>query len=167
MKVLRAGCFMVGLISLTRIVLMYIHTAGISREHIQEAGSQLQLQTDPLPIVITMAISAASALICIFLSGKLNRSKAGWGIFGFFLPYIACFILPFLKMTDPASKGTSWWNTTGGTGTSSGNTRGGYSFYGEKTCGRCGRVVPSSSRPGQNCPHCGAYWGTESGKIKH
>lgn len=31
-----------------------------------------------------------------------------------------------------------------------------------KRCGRCGASVPLSSRVGQRCPSCGAYWGRES-----
>ena len=30
-----------------------------------------------------------------------------------------------------------------------------------KTCGNCGRGVPSHKSKGDNCPHCGAYWGAE------
>jgi ssDNA-binding Zn-finger/Zn-ribbon topoisomerase 1 len=76
-------------------------------------------------------------------------------------------ILPFLKEVDPATKANSWWNTSGSSGSSWGNSYGSSSFYGEKNCGRCGRVVSSSSRAGQNCPYCGAYWGAESEKRKY
>jgi len=30
-----------------------------------------------------------------------------------------------------------------------------------KKCGSCGRHVPSSSRSGERCPYCHAYWGAE------
>ncbi len=28
-----------------------------------------------------------------------------------------------------------------------------------KSCGRCGRTVSLGAQVGDNCPHCGAYWG--------
>lgn len=31
-----------------------------------------------------------------------------------------------------------------------------------KRCGKCGRTVSNSARAGQRCPHCGAYWRSES-----
>lgn len=31
----------------------------------------------------------------------------------------------------------------------------------EKTCSGCGKTVSISSSAGQNCPHCGGYWGSE------
>jgi hypothetical protein len=31
----------------------------------------------------------------------------------------------------------------------------------KKYCGHCGNQVPSSSHPGQNCPHCGIHWDYE------
>ena len=31
----------------------------------------------------------------------------------------------------------------------------------KKTCSQCGREVPESSKMGENCPHCGAYWSDE------
>ncbi len=30
-----------------------------------------------------------------------------------------------------------------------------------KQCSRCNRTVPITSRVGQDCPYCGAYWGSE------
>ncbi|MBN1995972.1 hypothetical protein JW935_00385 [candidate division KSB1 bacterium] len=40
---------------------------------------------------------------------------------------------------------------------------GGYTYTSAiKTCSRCGRSVPLSSHAGQSCPHCGAYWSTET-----
>ena len=30
------------------------------------------------------------------------------------------------------------------------------------SCGRCGKNVPSSSKAGDRCPHCGVTWGKES-----
>ncbi len=30
-----------------------------------------------------------------------------------------------------------------------------------KHCSACGKIVSNSSRAGQRCPHCGAYWSTE------
>ena len=35
----------------------------------------------------------------------------------------------------------------------------------EKRCGACGKPVPLSSRVGQHCPHCGAYWAFEKEVI--
>ena len=32
----------------------------------------------------------------------------------------------------------------------------------KKTCSNCGREVSSSSKSGETCPHCGAYWSHES-----
>ena len=32
----------------------------------------------------------------------------------------------------------------------------------QKTCSRCGKVVPLSAHRGQSCPHCGAYWSYEN-----
>lgn len=34
---------------------------------------------------------------CINKSGKLNRSKWGWGIFGFFMPLVAIIWIQFMK----------------------------------------------------------------------
>jgi hypothetical protein len=31
-----------------------------------------------------------------------------------------------------------------------------------KSCGSCGRGVPSSSKVGDTCPHCGVRWGYET-----
>ena len=31
----------------------------------------------------------------------------------------------------------------------------------KKTCSHCGREVPESSKVGESCPHCGAYWSDE------
>jgi len=93
------------------------------------------------------------------LAKKLKRSAFGWGIFAFFLPFIACFILPFLKEGDPLKK-SSWWNSSEGT---SGSWDSGYGTagYSRKTCGACHREVPLSSHSGQCCPYCGVYWGAE------
>jgi hypothetical protein len=30
-----------------------------------------------------------------------------------------------------------------------------------KRCGKCNREVPIAAQAGQNCPFCGAYWGSE------
>jgi uncharacterized membrane protein YgcG len=159
MKALRIGCFAMGLISIARTV--YIYSSAPS------AMQQQQQQPQATAIVFTLFISIASTVICVLLARKLNRSAAGWGIFGFFLSYISCFILPFLKERDPNAKSASWWNTAGNSGNSGGSNYGGTSYYGEKTCSRCGRVVSSSSRAGQSCPHCGAYWSTETEKRKY
>ena len=35
---------------------------------------------------------------------------------------------------------------------------------GEKRCGHCNRVVPSSAKAGDTCPFCGAQWVTEESK---
>ncbi len=34
-----------------------------------------------------------------------------------------------------------------------------------KACSRCSRPVPLSSRVGQACPHCGAYWGRGGDRV--
>lgn len=35
----------------------------------------------------------------------------------------------------------------------------------QASCDSCGRAVSSSSRKGENCPHCGAYWAEERWSI--
>ena len=34
---------------------------------------------------------------CVNKAGELNRSKGGWGFFGFFLPIIALIVIQFMK----------------------------------------------------------------------
>ena len=36
-------------------------------------------------------------VFCVNKAGELNRSKVGWGIFGFFLPIIALIVILFMK----------------------------------------------------------------------
>jgi len=36
-------------------------------------------------------------VFCVIRAGELNRSKIGWGIFGFFLPIIALIVILFMK----------------------------------------------------------------------
>jgi hypothetical protein len=158
MKALRISCFILGLLSFARMfypVVLYKNPA------------EMPQQNSPALMVVSIATAVICAVICVILAGKLHRSTVGWGIFGFFVSFIACFILPFLKEIDPATKGTSWWNTAGSSGSSWNNNYGGTSYYSEKTCTSCHRIVPSTSRPGQHCPHCGVYWSTESTKRKY
>jgi hypothetical protein len=157
MKALRISCFTIGLLSLGRS----FYPVFLSKN-----PAEMQ-QYSPVLVVISLATAVICAVICVLLAKKLNRSTAGWGIFGFFVPFIACFILPFLKVVDPATKGTSWWNTAGNSGSYGDSSYGGTSYYDQKTCSRCGKVVSSSSRAGQNCPHCGVHWSTESQKRKY
>ena len=159
MKALKIACFLLGVIHVVRMVLMYIQIPDISTDQMESAVSQQQLQQGTT-IALTMVVSAISATLCVLLAKKLKRSAAGWGIFGFFLPYIACFILPFLKEADPQKK-TSWWSSQQGSGSSWGSGYG-TSYYSRKTCSACGREVPSDSHAGQYCPHCRAYWGSEN-----
>ena len=34
-----------------------------------------------------------------------------------------------------------------------------------KSCGKCGKGVPNSSKVGDQCPHCGVIWGLE--RVTH
>lgn len=36
-------------------------------------------------------------VFCVARADKLNRSKFGWGLFGFFLPIIALIVILFMK----------------------------------------------------------------------
>jgi hypothetical protein len=36
----------------------------------------------------------------------------------------------------------------------------------QKSCGRCGKQVSLSSVVGDNCPHCGAYWGAQENSYR-
>jgi len=47
------------------------------------------------------------AIVCSSKAGELNRSNAGWGIFGFFMPVIAMIIVHTLKPK------IDWYNETG------------------------------------------------------
>jgi hypothetical protein len=157
MKALKIACFAMGLAGIANIAFNYSTAPAVVPQQQPTMGPS---------VAFSLLIGVISAILCVKLAGKLHRSKVGWGIFGFFLSYIACFILPFLNERDPSAPRNSWWNTAGSSGSSWGNSYGGTSYYGQKTCSRCGRVVPSTSRPGQSCPHCGAYWSTESEKRK-
>jgi hypothetical protein len=33
-----------------------------------------------------------------------------------------------------------------------------------KTCDKCKKEVPNTSKAGDRCPHCGTYWGFEQGQ---
>ena len=98
-------------------------------------------------IYINYGLGIITVIICVMLAKRLKRTRIGWGIFGFFIPFIACFILPFLGEAKPRPAGSISF--------------GGSTYLSDKSCSACGKSVSLSSLAGQHCPHCGAYWGTE------
>ena len=44
-----------------------------------------------------LAIRIFITIYCVKRAGELNRSKGGWGIFGFFLPILAIIWIQFMK----------------------------------------------------------------------
>lgn len=153
MKTLKIVCFALGLLGWVRLLYTFLLNS-------QAAQPQPPLSTI---LISVYTYSILSTIIVVLLARKLKRSAVGWGIFSFFLPYIACLILPFLKEGDPVKR-RSWWEPIG----SGGNQWGSYNTteWSQKTCGACGREVPPDSHSGQRCPHCGAYWGAENKKYK-
>ena len=47
--------------------------------------------------VILFAARIGITIYCVNKAGQLNRSKGGWGVFGFFLPIIALIWIQFMK----------------------------------------------------------------------
>lgn len=47
--------------------------------------------------VILLVVRIGITFYCVNKAGELNRSKAGWGIFGFLLPLIALISIQFMK----------------------------------------------------------------------
>jgi hypothetical protein len=154
MKTLRIVCFIIGLTGWGRFLYIYLSNAPTAQNQ----------SFDVTLLVSVYAYSILCTVICVVLAGRLKRSKIGWGIFAFFLGYIACLVLPFLKEADPQKK-TSWWSNQQGSSSSWGSGYG-TSYYSRKTCTACGREVPSDSHAGQHCPHCGVYWSAENKHYK-
>lgn len=93
-------------------------------------------------------IAFSSPFLAIALSKKLDRSRLDW----FVLVLVFPFFLTLLSLIK--------------TGRASQNPYGGmlgrfFATCTGKSCGRCGKAVPLSSRAGQKCPFCGAYWSYE------
>ena len=47
--------------------------------------------------VIYFVARIAITIYCVNKAGKLNRSKGGWGVFGFLLPILALIWIQFMK----------------------------------------------------------------------
>jgi hypothetical protein len=47
--------------------------------------------------IILLAVRIGITVYCVNKAGELNRSKGGWGVFGFFLPIIALIWIQFMK----------------------------------------------------------------------
>ncbi|MAZ72340.1 MAG: hypothetical protein CMC70_04250 [Flavobacteriaceae bacterium] len=47
--------------------------------------------------LIFLALRIGITIYCVNKAGELNRSKGGWGIFGFLLPIIALIWIQFMK----------------------------------------------------------------------
>jgi hypothetical protein len=47
--------------------------------------------------VILLVVRIIITFYCINKAGELNRSKAGWGIFGFIFPIVALIWIQFMK----------------------------------------------------------------------
>lgn len=47
--------------------------------------------------IFLMLLRIGITIYCVNKAGQLNRSQAGWGIFGFFLPLIAVIWIQFMK----------------------------------------------------------------------
>ena len=47
--------------------------------------------------VVLLVVRIVITIYCVNKAGELNRSKGGWGIFGFFLPIIALIWIQFMK----------------------------------------------------------------------
>lgn len=47
--------------------------------------------------VVLLVVRIVITIYCVNKAGELNRSKGGWGIFGFFLPIVALIWIQFMK----------------------------------------------------------------------
>ena len=142
MKNLRIACFVCALANLVSFSVGIILS---SRENSERADAGI-LYLYPLLII-------AMVILTVLLARQLNRSGFGWGVFSLFFPWIAGFIIAFLGKAEYKPKPTFSWGGTGGyTGT----------YVAGKSCSACGQSVPVTSMVGQRCPHCGAYWSTET-----
>jgi hypothetical protein len=151
MKTLKIACFLMGMIAIVKLVYTYTIIPAATVQQPQDLNITLT--------IVNLAVALVSAAISFLLAKKLNRSAFGWGIFSFFLPFFSCFILPFLKWKETTYRPATSYNSS-----SYGNSSWGSGYYSDKTCSSCHKSVPTSSRAGQYCPHCGVYWSTETTK---
>jgi len=47
--------------------------------------------------IILLVVRIIITVYCVNRAGELNRSKTGWGFFGFFFPIIAIIWIQFMK----------------------------------------------------------------------
>jgi hypothetical protein len=47
--------------------------------------------------IILFIVRIFITIYCVNKAGELNRSKGGWGVFGFFLPIVAIIWIQFMK----------------------------------------------------------------------
>ncbi len=47
--------------------------------------------------ILTIVLRIVGSSVCASKAGKLNRSKVGWGIFGFGFPILAMIWIQFMK----------------------------------------------------------------------
>ena len=47
--------------------------------------------------IFLMIVRIGITIYCVWKAGELNRSKWGWGFFGFFLPILALIWIQFMK----------------------------------------------------------------------
>lgn len=47
--------------------------------------------------ILDLFLRVAITCFCVYRAGKLDRSKLGWGIFGFMIPWVAFFVILFMK----------------------------------------------------------------------
>jgi hypothetical protein len=52
---------------------------------------------NPLVSLIVLIIRIGITVACVNKAEQLNRSKMGWGFFGFFLPILAIIWIQFMK----------------------------------------------------------------------
>ena len=52
---------------------------------------------DPLTIIFQLALRIVGVIVCYYKAKELNRSKEGWGFFGFVAPFIAMIWVQFMK----------------------------------------------------------------------
>jgi len=93
-------------------------------------------------------VALASPFFAIALSKRLDRSRLDWFVLTFLFPFCLALLVVLPR------------------GRASSNPYGGvlghfFAACTGKFCGRCGKAVPLSSRAGQNCPFCHAYWSYE------
>lgn len=143
MKKLKIICFIMYLLSSVILIIPISFQNSIADNH----DSFLIFY-----LIIYLIIITITVINSVILAKKLNRSEFGWGIFSFFMPYLSCFILPFLNEAEERSYSKSSSYESGSYGST---------YMSDKSCSACGKSVSLSSLAGQSCPHCGAYWGSE------